>query len=322
MRFLTSCISTLLFVARAAAYPSPESCTGSCYSHDPSVVLRESDGAYFRFETGGHIGIWKADALEGPWKSQGFAITNGSTIDHPGKDELWAPDVHLLGDKYILYYAVSTYESQNSTIGYATSPTMEEGSWTDHGSAGISSTDGGQYNAIDANLIQASGTNVLTFGSFWDGIFQVEMSKDGGNVTSSLDNIAYNSTGAHAIEGSYVFYWKDYYYLFFSSGLCCEYNTDKPPPGEEYKIFACRSENVDGPYVDKDDVNCLDDNGGTMILGSHGEVLGPGGQGIIDDPTHGPVIYYHYANTSIGLDGSDYQFGWNVLDWSGGWPSI
>jgi len=83
-----------------------------------------------------------------------------------------------------------------------------------------------------------------------------------------------------------------------------------------------------------------------MVLASHDYVYGPGGQGILVDATYGgAVLYYHYgmysvsarvyfdcqnvllilvllllADTNIGLADADYQFGWNALSWSTGWP--
>ncbi len=41
---------------------------------------------------------------------------------------------------------------------------MEPGSWTDHGSVGVSSTTGSAYNAIDPNLILVGSTYYLNFG--------------------------------------------------------------------------------------------------------------------------------------------------------------
>jgi arabinan endo-1,5-alpha-L-arabinosidase len=79
-----------------------------------------------------------------------------------------APSVHLVGSTYYMYYSVSVFGSQASAIGYATSPTMEVGSWTDHGATGIASSSGKPYNAIDGALIQATdGSYYVTFGSFW-----------------------------------------------------------------------------------------------------------------------------------------------------------
>lgn len=234
-----------------------------------------------------------------------------------------APDVRLVGDTYILYYSVSTFASQVSSIGYATSADLEFGSWTDHGAVGISSGEGSPYNAIDANLVQdAGGAYHATFGSFWDGIWQVPMASDARSTAGEPFNVVYNSTGERPIEGPFIHQRDGYFFLFFSSGLCCGYDQNYPAPGEEYKIYVCRSESVGGPYVDQQGRSCLNDNGGTLVLGSHGFVFGPGGQGVMTDPTHGSVLYYHYANPDIGLGDGDYQFGWNTLNWDGGWPSV
>lgn len=45
-------------------------------------------------------------------------------------------------------------------------------------------------------------------------------------------------------------------------------------------------------------------------------------RGIFDDPFHGPIIYYHYVNTTIGYANSQERFGWNPLDFSSGWPVV
>lgn len=224
----------------------------------------------------------------------------------------------------MLYYAVSVFGSQASAIGYATSSTMEYGSWTDHGATGVSSTSSKPYNAIDPNLVQDASTSAysLNFGSFWHGIYNAPFNDAATKATAAATNIAYNSTGSHAIEGSFTFYRSGYYYLFWSSGTCCGYDTALPAQGEEYKIFVCRSTSTSGPFVDKNGVNCVSGNGGTLVLASHDNVYGPGGQGVFTDSSHGTVLYYHYADKTIGLSDADYQFGWNVLSWSGGWPSV
>ena len=149
-----------------------------------------------------------------------------------------------------VYYAVSTFGSQNSAIGVATSSTMEVGSWTDHGSTGVSSSSSKVYNAIDPNLINVSGTYYLNFGSFWDDIYQVQMASTPTKTAgSSSYNIAYNSSGTHAEEGSYMFYYSGYYYLLISSGICCGYDTSLPAPGYEYRIIMCRSTSATGSFV-------------------------------------------------------------------------
>lgn len=126
---------------------------------------------------------------------------------------------------------------------------MEADSWTDHGSTGVASTSAVTYNAIDPNLIDAGGTYYLNFGSFWDDIYQVPMNSDATESSSSSYNIAYDPTGDHAVEGSYMYQYGDYYYLFYSAGICCGYDTSMPAAGQEYKIKVCRSTSVSGGFV-------------------------------------------------------------------------
>lgn len=115
------------------------------------------------------------------------------------------------------------------------------------------------------------------------------------SVASSSYQIAYNSSGSHAEEGSFIYYRSPYYYLFFSAGICCGYDTDKPAAGEEYSIRVCRSESVSGSYVDATGTSCTS-SGGTVVLASHGNVYGPGGQGVLVDSAYdGAVLYYHYG---------------------------
>lgn len=74
--------------------------------------------------------------------------------------------------------------------------------------------------------------------------------------------------------------------------------------------------------VDREGRSCLSDNGGSTLLASHGNVYAPGGQGVFEDNSKGFILYYHYADPTIGLTTADYQFGWNVLSWADGWPSV
>ncbi|PYI08344.1 arabinan endo-1,5-alpha-L-arabinosidase A [Aspergillus sclerotiicarbonarius CBS 121057] len=316
-------LTALAFVpGLALAYSNPESCSGTCVVSDPGLMRRVSDGKYFRFSTGGEITFATADSLLGPWTGVGSVVPGGSSIDLSGNTDLWAPDLHYIEETYYCFYAVSTFGSQSSAIGLATSTTMELDSWTDHGSVGVVSSSGRLYNAIDPNLIKADGTFYMNFGSFYDDIYQVAMNSAGTKTAGSAAyNLAYNATSDHSEEGSYMYQYGDYYYLFFSSGACCGYDTDRPAAGEEYKIMVCRSTEATGNFVDKDGVACKE-SGGTPVLESHGTVYGPGGQGIYDDPEYGVIIYYHYINTEIGYADGDKQFGWNVLEWSDGWPSV
>lgn len=133
-----------------------------------------------------------------------------------------------------MYYAVSSFGSQNSAIGLATSTTLEPGSWTDHGSIGLSSTPGSPYNVIDPNLVKSGNSYYLNVGSFWGDIYQAQMSTNLTRPTNNPPNMIFNPIGSHAVEGSFAFQNGNYFDMFWSAGQCCGLNTNRPPPGGEY----------------------------------------------------------------------------------------
>lgn len=198
-----------------------------------------------------------------------------------------APEVIQVGDVYYMYYSVSTFGVQNSAIGVAVSDSLDVGTWTDLGSTGVESVEGTPYNAIDPNLINAGGTWYMNFGSFWEDLFQVPMNDPPEQANGTPNQIAFDPVTT-AVEGVAMFQQGEFYYLFYSKGSCCGYDAELPAPGEEYKIMVCRSDSPTGGFVDANGTPCTE-GGGTVVLESHGSVYGPGGQGVYDDPTHGPV---------------------------------
>ncbi|KAL1838373.1 hypothetical protein VTJ49DRAFT_2714 [Mycothermus thermophilus] len=298
----------------------PEACTGICNnSHDPAII-RRADGTYFRFSTGGRIAIHTAPNITGPWTYRGAALPRGSSINLAGNQDLWAPDIAQVGNQYYLYYSVSTFGSQNSAIGIARSTSLDAGTWTDLGSTGVVSNPSLPYNAIDGNLINEEGTNnyFLTFGSFWRGIHRVRVTPT--QKHGDAYQVAFDPRDP-AIEGPTVFKNGGFYYLFFSKGSCCGYDRNRPAPGKEYRIMVCRSTSPVGPFVDRDGRSCRD-GGGTLVLGTHQWVYGPGGQGVYRDPVLGPILYYHYVDTRIGFGDGQKKFGWNRINFSSGWPVV
>ncbi|MEC9017550.1 MAG: family 43 glycosylhydrolase, partial [Pseudomonadota bacterium] len=109
-------------------------------THDP-VIIREG-GIYHVFSTGHGKRLietrtstdlvhWKAGdpvftALPA-WASQAI----------PGSNGMWAPDISFVDGRYRLYYSVSTFGSNRSAIGLATSKTLDRASpdygWRDEG---------------------------------------------------------------------------------------------------------------------------------------------------------------------------------------------
>lgn len=337
-------------LASAITWPAPQNTTGGALSgiRDPSLIRRASDGKYFLFGTNGNGTMHTSDNLHGPWTSvAGGALRVNQTVV--------APQVYEVDGTYYMYYSQHTGDTSDwyytANIHVATSSTMEGGSWTEHGQLGVplnnkklanhASTDG--YNVLDASLLVADNKYYLSFGSYYTGLYQTALTSpvdlDENVTVAGMDHLEYNSTGGHSTEGGFQFAWPTdgssatKYYLFFSSGQCCKFNTmGVPAAGNEYKIMVCRADTPTGPYVDADGKNCLTDNGGTMVLGSHGSVYAPGGQGVMySEEVNSVIMYYHYTpatngkpDTSVGDNGA--IFGWNELSFnktgSEGWPVI
>ncbi|KAI9660660.1 MAG: hypothetical protein M1821_010012 [Bathelium mastoideum] len=267
--------------------------------HDPCIV--QNSGKYYAFSTGGLLEYYKADSLNGPWASQGSVFSKAPNINNAGNTDLWAPDLHQVNGVYYLYYAASTFGSQTSVIGLATSTSLNVGSWTDHGA--VISSPGSQSpytitNAIDPNLIVTpSGSAYLNWGSFWADIWQVPL--ESGLATpaaaSSAVMISEDPSGNRPEEGSYMSYHAPYYYLWVSHGQCCGFTAgDLPAAGTEYKIIVGRSTSVNGPFVDESGKD-MTQGGGTVIMGSNGNVYAPGGQGVVTEASGQDVLYYHYC---------------------------
>lgn len=310
-----------VLIGVAQAYSLPGACSGTCVNtHDPAIIVRPDD-LYFRFSTGGRIAVHTAPNITGPWTYRGAALPNGSSINLPGNKDLWAPDVALVDGIYYLYYSVSTFGSQTSAIGVARSNSLDVGTWTDLGSTGVVSDKSKPFNAIDGNLLFVNGSSFLTFGSFWNGLYQVPMRSLPTSVSGAQPTqLSFNSADT-AQEGPAVFNYGAWYYLFYSKGSCCRYDKSRPAKGKEYKIVVCRSSSPTASFVDKNGVACSR-GGGSVVLESHNWVYGPGGQGVYQDVVLGPILYYHYVDTRVGYADGQKQFGWNKIDFSTGWPIV
>ncbi|KAG8781000.1 hypothetical protein FRC12_022351 [Ceratobasidium sp. 428] len=312
-----------------STYPLPILLTGSAvYTHDPSIIYNEKSGYYYVFST--HGGVARSKALKGPWVEIGSYLPTGCSIvsSNAGHCDTWAPDVININGTYFVYYSISQFGTQNSVIGVATSKTMEYGSWTDHGAV-FSSKPGDNYNAIDANVIQAGGRLLFTFGSYWADIFQFELAPSGLAPLSpsapQLTHLVLNQTSPQSAEGGFIYKPKQsaYHYLFYSSGGCCAFDPAAlPAPGDEYKVYVGRSKSATGPFVDATG-KPLTETGGTLVLASHGNIYAPGGNSVFWDPkSKRDVIAYHYRPRDNIQGDANSMLGLNYLDFSSGWPIL
>jgi arabinan endo-1,5-alpha-L-arabinosidase len=191
----------------------------------------------------------------------------------------WAPDVMKLGDRYLLYYSVSSFGKMTSAIGLATNLTLDRDDpayhWTDQGFV-VRTQDGDGYNAIDPSVFHdRDGSLWLTFGSYWSGIKLIQLDPQTGkriSPDSKLFSIAYNES----IEASYLCRHNDYYYLFVNWGSCCRGTKST------YNIRIGRSKSVTGPYQDKGGVEMLHSGGSLFLATTNGPLIGPGHAGTLN----------------------------------------
>ncbi|KAJ3484685.1 hypothetical protein NLI96_g5469 [Meripilus lineatus] len=274
-------------------------------------MCKDNSGKYWVFSTGVGIEI-RTSTDRVAFTKVGVVWPNGAswTDQYTGTSNgaLWAPDCTYMNGQFYLYYAASSFGSQNSAIFFAKSSTGLPGSWTHEGLV-TSTSSSNNYNAIDPNLVIDNGKWYLALGSFWTGIKLMNLSSSTGKPSSSsVTSLAQRTANSGAIEASSVYKSGSFYYLFTSWDNCCRGTSST------YNIRVGRSSSVTSPYVDQSGV-ALTSGGGTLVLGTHDSIVGPGGQDIFTD-SDGPILVYHYY-TSAGS-----FLGINRLDFSSGWPAV
>ncbi|KAI9727000.1 MAG: hypothetical protein M1834_008582 [Cirrosporium novae-zelandiae] len=317
-------------------WPSPHNVTGNftgwgaVHVHDPSMIYY--NGFYYTYTTHNLVGIGKSKDLGGPWEHAGTVLKDSSIIDNSGSDDPWAPDVHKIGDTFYCFYSVSSFGSQESSIGLATSQ-HPVGGWVDHGAVFSSSENSTVYpfndtNAIDPNLFIDPKTSkaYINYGSFWSDLWQVPLKKSLTALISDSNpqavHLSYDDiVSTHPEEGVFMSYQAPWYYLWFSHGTCCGYDSSFPAVGAEYSIHIGRSKNPKGPFVDRNGT-ALTNSGGTIVYGTnHKWAYGPGGQGVLTLQNGREILYFHYCNTNFGLVDEDCKvLGWDYIEYHDGWP--
>lgn len=292
--------------------------------HDP--VLIAQDDTFYLYSTGspehGPLKAHRSQELA-DWTSLSapFALPEWTKAAVPGAQGAWAPDISRYEGGYRLYYSVSTFGSQVSAIGLATSPTLDPDSpdyrWTDRGLV-VSSKVGDNYNAIDPNFVtDREGRAWLSFGSFWGGLMLVELDSATGLpvVGAEITNIASRPDDPeNAIEAPFIFEREGWYYLLASFDRCCN------GVNSTYKTVIGRSRDIDGAYLDRDGRSMLD-GGGTILAAADpsDRFQGPGHPGHLRDAEGRDLLVFHAYDADAG---GRPTLRIAELVWEAGWPSI
>ncbi|HVK83316.1 MAG TPA: arabinan endo-1,5-alpha-L-arabinosidase [Kofleriaceae bacterium] len=274
--------------------------------HDPSII--EVDGLYFLYATGTGLPVRTSVDLVN-WSLAGQVFTMApswiDTTEPTRRNDLWAPDVSSFGGLYHLYYSASTFGSNVSCIGHATSASPATNAWTDRGAV-ICSTATDSWNAIDpAAFVDEDGEPWLAFGSFWSGLKLIPLAPDGSRAGTEMYALAARADSA--VEAPFVIRHGGFYYLFESTGSCCR-GVDST-----YQIRVGRSPDVRGPYVDADGVALLA-GGGTLVVDADARWRGPGHNAILGAAFN---VYHAYDANASGIP----TLRISELRWTAdGWP--
>ncbi len=272
--------------------------------HDPVIALE--NGKYYVFHTGGRIPfICSPDKLVWEFCGRVFEKNPEWTREvNPDLTDIWAPDISYFNNQWHLYYAVSSFGSQNSAIGLATNKTLDPKSpdyaWVDQGMV-LRSQPGDKWNAIDPNLVlDENGETWLVWGSYWQGIWMRKIDSSSGMLAENdteYHHLADRSTGpghTTAIEAPFIVKYDDQWYLFVSFDQCCQ------GVRSTYNVRVGRSDRLTGPYVDRDGV-LLTKGGGTLILSEYGQWKGPGHNGMLIENGIFWMVYHAYDANQIGV---------------------
>ncbi|WP_425398735.1 arabinan endo-1,5-alpha-L-arabinosidase [Aeoliella sp.] len=288
---------------------------GTSNAHDPSSIV-EHDGRYYLFFTGRGISSRSSTDLR-DWRTDSRVFERSETpqwiYEHvPGfRGHYWAPDLIELNGKYLLYYSASRFGKQTSAIGLAVNETLDPQdpnyAWRDAGMV-VSSSEGAPYNAIDPSvLLDSDGRLWMVFGSYWNGIYLVELdAKTGGALQDAAEpvQLAY----AESIEAATLVRRGEYYYLFVNHGTCCR--------GVEstYRILVGRSEDIQGPYIDREEGRLLE-GGGTLVLDTEGRRIGPGHVAPIGDQLKQFAFHFYDGENRGRSNLATASWQWSDDDW-------
>lgn len=297
--------------------------SGPIFVHDPTMA--KQGGTYYLFSTGdpagtlgnGNIQI-RTSRNQKHWTFTGTVFATKPTwiTDALGNiPNLWAPDISFFNGEWHLYYAGSSFGSNNSVIGLATNPTLNPRSpkyhWTDQGQVfRTSSSD--NFNAIDPSLVtDATGGKWLVLGSFFSGVKLISLDAATGmpsETTPTVHSIA-SKPAPDPEEGASITYHDGFYYLFVSVDTCCQ------GISSTYHVQVGRATSVTGPYTDAAGVD-MNAGGGLEVQGTDAGMIGPGGEFVFTERGRDYLVYHYYDAFSDG----DAWVQIRPLIWVNGWP--
>lgn len=275
---------------------------------DPSI-MKAKDGYFYLYATEDirNLPIHRSKNLV-DWEEVGTAFTQDTRPTFEKKGGLWAPDINYINGQYVLYYSMSVWGGEwTCGVGVATA-SKPEGPFADQGMLFRSNTIQVQ-NSIDQFYMEDRGKKYLFWGSF-RGIYGIELADDGLSVK---EGAVKKQVAGTAYEGVYIHKHGKYYYLFASTGSCCE------GLKSTYKTVVGRSENLFGPYVNKTGEPMMENHHEVIIHGNESFAGTGHNSEIVQDKKKKDWILYH-AVSKANPTGRVLML--DQVSWIRGWPEI
>lgn len=276
---------------------------------DPSII-KADDGYFYLYATEdiAYTPIFQSKNLV-DWKQIGAAFNEKTRPSWEPKGGVWAPDINYIDGKYVLYYCMSVWMGvQTCGIGVAVADSPK-GPFIDKGPL-FRSNEIGVTNSIDEFYIEDHGKKYLIWGSF-NGIYCIELAHDGLSLKKGAIKKQIAGT---MMEGSYVLKKGHYYYLFGSTGTCCE------GANSTYTTIVGRAKSLFGPYVNKKGEKMLDNKYEVVIHGNdYFAGTGHNAEIVKDDAGNDWILYHAFLKSNPG-QGRILML--DRINWKDNWPTV
>jgi len=273
---------------------------------DPTII--KANGLYYLYATGEKI--YRSNNMIN-WQYVRKVFEGKTRPSFVDVSSYWAPCITKQDNRYVLYFALSTWGGVDAAgIGVATASTPEGPFDIANGNGKLfQSGEVGVKNSIDPNYIEENGRKYIIWGSFY-GIYGIELNSDGLTVKDTRNKFQLAGT---YFEAPYIYKRGGYYYLFGSIGSCCEGDNST------YQTVVGRSTSFTGPYTARNGGRMLD-NSFEVLLSGNSVWAGPGHNSrIIEDNSGTTWMTYHAyirGQSNIGRTALIDEVKWS----NDGWP--
>ena len=266
-----------------------------CDFPDPAVI-HAPDGYYYAYATQTlrnctwcNIQVARSSDLV-HWDHLGDALPEKPEWAMKTQD-FWAPSVIFDGSTYFMYYSATPDVCHRHERGHAlavATSTSPQGPFVDMGMPMLL---GAGFEFIDPMAFDdpKTGKHYLYWGSGYQPIKVQELASD--RLSFAADSAPIdlvwpngkNGAFPRLVEASWVIFYEDLYYLFYSGDNCCG-------PHADYGVMVARSSHPTGPFESLEDAKGVPHS---LILFKNDRWIAPGHNSIVTDKAGTVWIVYH-----------------------------